>query len=93
MQIALVAATMSDIVTTLFQSRHVYVYRIPPRTSAVGGYKANDWADPKTGDLASTAIWTGRLRVVEAEEELPGGSRKARCDIRLEDSNTGQYSK
>ncbi|PWN24730.1 adaptin ear-binding coat-associated protein 1 NECAP-1 [Jaminaea rosea] len=69
--------------STLFQSRLVYVYRLPPRSSTTSGYKANDWADPKTGDLASTAIWKGRLRVVEME-------RKGICEIRLEDGETGE---
>lgn len=79
--------------STLFQSRQVYVYRIPPRSSVVGGYKANDWADPKTGDLASTAIWKGRLRVVEyhvSSDESESALRESKCEIRLEDAETGE---
>ena len=77
--------------STLFLARLCYVYRIPPRSS-LGGYRASDWADKSTGDLASTAIWKGRLRVVESEEEpeTEGGIRKGRCEIRLEDSETGE---
>lgn len=77
--------------STLFQARTAYVYRIPPRSS-VGGYKASEWADPKTGDLVSTAIWKGRLKVVEREVEEDGGKRRGYCDVRLEDSDSGWYA-
>lgn len=77
--------------STLFQARLAYVYRIPPRSS-IGGYKASEWADPKTGDLASTALWKGRLKVVEREvEDESTGKRKGYCDVRLEDPESGEY--
>lgn len=44
-----------------------------PPRSSSGGYKCGEW-------LQSDKIWTGRLRVV---------SCKDRCEIRLEDSNSG----
>ncbi|PWN19850.1 adaptin ear-binding coat-associated protein 1 NECAP-1 [Microstroma glucosiphilum] len=72
-----------DYSSTLFQTRLVYVYRIPPRASSTAGYKASDWSDPKTGDLASTAIWKGRMKVVESE-------REGKCEIRLEDADSGE---
>lgn len=78
--------------STLFQSRQVYVYQLPKRTS-VGGYRAKDWADER-GDLASTAVWKGRLKVVESDWELSspasGPTREARCELRLEDADTGE---
>ncbi|GBG79766.1 hypothetical protein CBR_g30030 [Chara braunii] len=45
-----------------------------PPRSSSGGYKCAEW-------LVSDKIWTGRLRVVSAKEK---------CEIRLEDSNTGE---
>lgn len=45
-----------------------------PPRATSGGYKCAEW-------LVSDKIWTGRLRLV---------SRKEKCDIRLEDSNTGE---
>eukprot|EP00898_Chlorokybus_atmophyticus_P006259 jgi/Chlat1/6634/Chrsp482S06112 len=59
--------------STLFVCREVHVYRIPPRASS-GGYKVAEW-------LASSKIWSGRLRVLSAGEK---------CIIRLEDSNTSE---
>ncbi|CAO1623518.1 unnamed protein product [Parajaminaea phylloscopi] len=80
--------------STLFQARQVYVYRIPPRSSVNAGYKANDWADAKTGDLASTAIWKGRLRVLEYEQSAVEGdetsAKATQCEIRLEDADSGE---
>jgi hypothetical protein len=85
-----------DYASTLFQTRLVYVYRIPPRASSTAGYKASDWSDPKTGDLASTAIWKGRMKVVESEivvggsGDVGGEKREGKCEIRLEDAESGQ---
>lgn len=83
--------------STLFQAHQVYVYRIPPRSSVNAGYKANDWADQKTGDLASTAIWKGRLCVLEYDSAGLEGDRSAKdeasrgtCEIRLEDADSGE---
>lgn len=45
-----------------------------PPRSTSGGYKCGEW-------LQSDKIWTGRLRVV---------SGKTRCEIRLEDPNSGE---
>ncbi|KAL2540669.1 Uncharacterized protein Adt_01647 [Abeliophyllum distichum] len=45
-----------------------------PPRSTSGGYKCGEW-------LQSDKIWTGRLRVV---------SCKTRCEIRLEDPNSGE---
>ncbi|KAF4358174.1 hypothetical protein F8388_009457 [Cannabis sativa] len=45
-----------------------------PPRSTSGGYKCGEW-------LQSDKIWTGRLRVV---------SCKDRCEIRLEDPNSGE---
>uniref|UniRef100_A0A2P2K2U4 NECAP PHear domain-containing protein n=1 Tax=Rhizophora mucronata TaxID=61149 RepID=A0A2P2K2U4_RHIMU len=45
-----------------------------PPRSTSGGYKCGEW-------LQSDQIWSGRLRVV---------SCKDRCEIRLEDSNSGE---
>uniref|UniRef100_A0A0D6R028 NECAP PHear domain-containing protein n=1 Tax=Araucaria cunninghamii TaxID=56994 RepID=A0A0D6R028_ARACU len=45
-----------------------------PPRSTSGGYKCGEW-------LQSDKIWSGRLRVV---------SCKDKCEIRLEDSNTGE---
>lgn len=45
-----------------------------PPRSTSGSYKCGEW-------LQSDKIWTGRLRVVSCKE---------RCEIRLEDSNTGE---
>lgn len=45
-----------------------------PPRSTSGGYKCGEW-------LQSDKIWSGRLRVV---------SCKARCEIRLEDPNSGE---
>ncbi|OLL21680.1 Adaptin ear-binding coat-associated protein 2 [Neolecta irregularis DAH-3] len=52
----------------------VQVYRIPPRASSKG-HRASDW-----GDL-DKSLWSGRLRILETDTE---------CEIRLEDSNTGE---
>ncbi|KAJ7299877.1 hypothetical protein O6H91_Y125500 [Diphasiastrum complanatum] len=45
-----------------------------PPRSSSGGYKCGEW-------LQSDKIWSGRLRVV---------SLKDSCEVRLEDSNTGE---
>lgn len=45
-----------------------------PPRSTSGGYKCGEW-------LQSDKIWTGRLRVVSCKE---------RCEIRLEDPNSGE---
>ncbi|XP_010262351.1 PREDICTED: uncharacterized protein At1g03900-like [Nelumbo nucifera] len=45
-----------------------------PPRSTSGGYKCGEW-------LQSDKIWSGRLRVVSCKE---------RCEIRLEDSNSGE---
>lgn len=51
----------------------VYVYKIPPLTSASRGFRAGDW------NLAQPD-WTGRLRLVSKGENL---------FLRIEDGNTG----
>ncbi|KAL3677097.1 hypothetical protein R1sor_027045 [Riccia sorocarpa] len=45
-----------------------------PPRSTSGGYKCGEW-------LQSDKIWTGRLKVL---------SLKEKCEVRLEDSNTGE---
>ncbi|CEG63326.1 hypothetical protein RMATCC62417_00489 [Rhizopus microsporus] len=55
--------------------RECFVYKIPPRTAA-RGYRAAEW-----GDLATSFLWKGRLRVV---------SKGRKCEIRLEDSSSGE---
>ncbi|KAI8990173.1 adaptin ear-binding coat-associated protein 1 [Pilobolus umbonatus] len=55
--------------------RECFVYKIPPRTAA-RGYRAAEW-----GDLGSSFLWKGRLRVL---------SRGKKCEIRLEDKDTGE---
>jgi len=45
-----------------------------PRRVSSGGYKCGEW-------LQSDKIWTGRLKVVSLNDA---------CDVRLEDSNTGE---
>ncbi|KAI9480829.1 MAG: adaptin ear-binding coat-associated protein 1 [Benjaminiella poitrasii] len=55
--------------------RECFVYKIPPRTAA-RGYRAAEW-----GDLATSFLWKGRLRII---------SKGQRCEIRLEDSSTGE---
>ncbi|KAI9276417.1 hypothetical protein BY458DRAFT_120518 [Sporodiniella umbellata] len=55
--------------------RECFVYKIPPRTAA-RGYRAAEW-----GDLANSFLWKGRLRVI---------SKGKRCEIRLEDTSTGE---
>ncbi|KAI7903666.1 uncharacterized protein BX663DRAFT_507256 [Cokeromyces recurvatus] len=55
--------------------RECFVYRIPPRTAA-RGYRAAEW-----GDLATSFLWKGRLRIIR---------KGKKCEIRLEDSNTGE---
>ncbi|CAO3671345.1 unnamed protein product [Rhizopus microsporus] len=52
-----------------------FVYKIPPRTAA-RGYRAAEW-----GDLATSFLWKGRLRIV---------SKGRKCEIRLEDSSNGE---
>lgn len=52
----------------------VYVYRIPPLTSASRGFRAADWN-------LSAPDWTGRLRVITKGDA---------CYLRIEDSSTGQ---
>lgn len=51
----------------------VYVYKVPPITSASRGFKASDW------NLAQPD-WTGRLRLISRGDQL---------FLRIEDSNTG----
>ncbi|KAI7854720.1 hypothetical protein BDC45DRAFT_507952 [Circinella umbellata] len=55
--------------------RECFVYKIPPR-SAAKGYRAAEW-----GDLGSSFLWKGRLRILGKGEE---------CSIRLEDNDTGE---
>ncbi|KAK1437326.1 hypothetical protein QVD17_03117 [Tagetes erecta] len=61
---------------TLLVVREVSVFKIPPRSTS-GGYKCGEWLQSGAYPLR---IWSGRLRVV---------SCKDRCDIRLEDPNSG----
>lgn len=59
--------------SVLFVVRECYVYRVPPRTSAAG-YRAGEWGD------VDQSLWKGRMRIVEYKD---------RCEIRLEDGETG----
>jgi len=52
----------------------VFVYKIPPLTSASRGFRASDWS-------LSEPDWTGRLRLISKGEKL---------FLRIEDSNTGE---
>lgn len=52
----------------------VYVYKIPPLTSASRGFRAADW------NLAQPD-WTGRLKLISLGDK---------CFLRIEDSTTGQ---
>ncbi|KAL1930962.1 hypothetical protein VTP01DRAFT_10099 [Rhizomucor pusillus] len=61
--------------SVLLVIRECFVYKIPPRTAA-RGYRAAEW-----GDLGSSFLWKGRLRVI---------SKGSSCFIRLEDANTGE---
>lgn len=47
---------MDDYERVLYINKEVYVYQIPPRTTAKG-YKASDWNVEKY-------IWSGRLRIL-----------------------------
>ncbi|WFD38499.1 uncharacterized protein MJAP1_001452 [Malassezia japonica] len=60
--------------SVLFVVRECYVYRVPPRTSAAG-YRAGEWGD------VDQSLWKGRMRIVEYKD---------RCEIRLEDGETGE---
>ncbi|PWN52614.1 adaptin ear-binding coat-associated protein 1 NECAP-1 [Violaceomyces palustris] len=60
--------------SVLFVARECFVYRVPPRTSTAG-YKAGEWGDMEA------FLWKGRLRVME---------KGSKCEIRLEDSDTGE---
>lgn len=51
----------------------VYVYKVPPITSASRGFRAGDWN-------LSEPDWTGRLRLI---------SQGDKCFLRIEDSQTG----
>ncbi|ORZ04007.1 adaptin ear-binding coat-associated protein 1 NECAP-1 [Syncephalastrum racemosum] len=64
-----------DYESVLLVIRECFVYRIPPRTAA-RGYRAAEW-----GDLGSSFLWKGRLRVI---------SKGQTCKVVLEDSNTGE---
>ncbi|CDS09945.1 hypothetical protein LRAMOSA02622 [Lichtheimia ramosa] len=66
---------MEDYESVLLVIRECFVYRIPPRTAA-RGYRAAEW-----GDLGSSYLWKGRLRIITKGES---------CSIRLEDANTGE---
>ncbi len=64
---------MDDLERTLLVKPEVFVYKIPPRTSAKG-YRAADWK-------LDAPDWTGRLRCIE---------KNNKCEIRLEDKNSGE---
>lgn len=66
--------TEDDYERVLLVKPTVYVYRIPPLTSASRGFKASDWnlAEPD---------WTGRLRLI---------SKNNKVFLRLEDGTSGQ---
>ena len=64
---------MDDLERTLLVKPEVFVYKIPPRTSAKG-YRAADWK-------LDAPDWTGRLRCIE---------KNSKCEIRLEDKNSGE---
>ncbi|KAI8094941.1 uncharacterized protein B0P05DRAFT_524015 [Gilbertella persicaria] len=63
-----------DYESVLLIIRECYVYKIPPRTAA-RGYRAAEW-----GDLATSFLWKGRLRIV---------AKGKQCEIRMEDNSTG----
>ncbi|KAI8340899.1 hypothetical protein BC941DRAFT_418535 [Chlamydoabsidia padenii] len=65
----------TDFESVLLVIRECFVYKIPPRTAA-RGYRASEW-----GDLGSSYLWKGRLRVM---------SKGQTCFIRLEDNETGE---
>ncbi|WFD34082.1 hypothetical protein MCUN1_000914 [Malassezia cuniculi] len=65
---------MDDYSAVLYTAKEVYVYRVPPRTSTAG-CRAAEWGDMEK------YMWKGRLRIIERSEE---------CEIRLEDSDSGQ---
>ncbi|GAA5810078.1 hypothetical protein MFLAVUS_003496 [Mucor flavus] len=64
-----------DYESVLLIIRECFVYKIPPRTAA-RGYRASEW-----GDLASSFLWKGRLRII---------SKGKTCEIRMEDNSTGE---
>ncbi|KAI8141866.1 hypothetical protein BJV82DRAFT_617829 [Fennellomyces sp. T-0311] len=66
---------MDDYESVLLIIRECFVYKIPPR-SAARGYRASEW-----GDLGSSFLWKGRLRIMAKGES---------CSIRLEDTNSGE---
>ena len=63
---------MDDYAAVLYTAT-VYVYRVPPRTSAAG-CRAAEWGDMEKH------LWQGRLRIIEHSEM---------CNIRLEDADSG----
>ncbi|CAO3622265.1 unnamed protein product [Cunninghamella blakesleeana] len=65
----------SEFESVLLIIRECFVYKIPARTVAKG-YRAAEW-----GDLASSYLWKGRLRIM---------SKGQKCFIRLEDNQTGE---
>ncbi|KAI9491603.1 adaptin ear-binding coat-associated protein 1 [Zychaea mexicana] len=65
----------NDYESVLLIIRECFVYKIPPRTAA-RGYRASEW-----GDLGSSFLWKGRLRILAKGDS---------CSIRLEDANTGE---
>ncbi|KAI8882830.1 adaptin ear-binding coat-associated protein 1 NECAP-1 [Backusella circina FSU 941] len=65
----------NDYESVILIIRECFVYKIPPRTAA-RGYRAAEW-----GDLATSFLWKGRLRIITKGEK---------CEIRMEDNSTGE---
>ncbi|KAK9324762.1 hypothetical protein V1517DRAFT_316232 [Lipomyces orientalis] len=71
---------MSTYEPIIFISREVLIYQIPPLRSSKG-YCASEWEVDKP-------LWRGRLRVLEIATDAAAG--RVRCELRLEDNNTGE---
>ncbi|KAK9248763.1 hypothetical protein V1506DRAFT_527653 [Lipomyces tetrasporus] len=71
---------MSTYEPIIFISREVLIYQIPPLRSSKG-YCASEWEVDKP-------LWRGRLRVLEIAADAAVG--RVRCELRLEDNNTGE---
>ncbi|KAK9460140.1 uncharacterized protein V1516DRAFT_686883 [Lipomyces oligophaga] len=73
---------MSGYESVIFIAREVYVFLIPPvRESA--GYRAKSWK-------VDEPLWTGRLRMIETALDADGASGNMKCEVRLENNDTGE---
>ncbi|KAK9468695.1 hypothetical protein V1512DRAFT_269550 [Lipomyces arxii] len=71
---------MSTYESVIFIAKEVLVYRIPPLKTSQG-YRASEWD-------VDNPIWRGRLSVLEKGPE--GAGSIVKCELRLEDPNTGE---